>query len=485
MDQPRLRLAIALTLASAVVVSCTSEPGQPAASSGPPPPVTVSASGAGSEGAGDEYYPADGNGGYDVGDYNVSVSYDPGSQQLDGDVTVTATASASLNQFDLDLVGLTVASVEVNDQAAKFTRTGDHELVITPATPIPEKATFRTRVRYQGKPTQVEAGQLGVNGWQITKSGGAFAAGEPHSASFWFPANDHPSDKATFHLTARVPNGWSVISNGREEGSAEAGGWTTFKWTEPTRIATYLTTVSIDKWTFERSQLPDGTPIVSAYAPGVENKKELESRLPEILAFLGDKFGPYPQSAAGGIYLNEEIGFSLETQGRPTYAKWTNLETVVHENAHQWFGDSVTVAKWADICLNECFASYAQWLWTEAKEKQNLDQRYKTAVDKMKSRDGFWGNKLYGMGQGNEFHGVYDKGVLAIHALRRQVGEDVFGRVLKEWPAAHKDGNASWAQFEEFVQKTAGQDLKGFFDAWFHSDKMPAEQYLYPGSLHG
>lgn len=246
-----------------------------------------------------------------------------------------------------------------------------------------------------------------------------------------------------------------------------------------------MTTVGIDKWTFERSALADGTPVVTAYAPGVENKKQLESRLPEILEFLGSKFGPYPQKAAGGIYLNEDIGFSLETQGRPIYAKWTNLETVVHENAHQWFGDSVSVDTWADICLNECFASYSQWLWAEAKDKQNLDQRYRSAIDKVRTREQYWANKLYGMGKGKEFHGVYDKGILAIHALRRQVGEDAFNRVLKEWTATHKDGNASWAQFEEFVQKTANQDLRGFFDAWFHGDKIPADQYLYPGPLRG
>jgi aminopeptidase N len=253
---------------------------------------------------------------------------------------------------------------------------------------------------------------------------------------------------------------------------------------EPTRVATYLTTIAIDKWTFERSSLPGDIPVVSAYAPGVENKKQIEARLPEVLQFLSEKFGPYPQSAAGGIYLNEEIGFSLETQGRPTYAKWTRLDTVVHENAHQWFGDSVSVDKWADICLNECFATYAQWLWDEAKSRENLDQRYRSAVDRMRGRDAFWENKLYGMGAGEEFKGVYDKGVLAIHALRRQIGEDAFGRLLKEWPAAHRDGNASWPQFEEFTQRLAGQNLRAFFDAWFHGDKMPGNEHLYPGSLH-
>jgi aminopeptidase N len=480
----RPRLAILLATACALVVSCTSSQSSPPPSTtsiGPPP-----SAGAGAPGAGDSYYPMDGNGGYDVADYNVSITYDPPSQHLDGDTTVTATATEDLNRFDLDFAGMTIASVEIDGKPAKFDRSGDQELVITPPVAIAKGATFKTRVRYSGKPTGAEEGQLGTNGWQIATSGGAFAAGEPHSATFWFPANDHPRDKAAFRLNAKVPNGWSVISNGHDDPSTPDGDWTTFHWVEPTRIATYLTTIGIDKWTFERSSLPNGIPVVSAYAPGTEDKKQLESRLPEILAFLSEKFGPYPQSAAGGIYLNESIGFSLETQTRPTYAKWTNLETVVHENAHQWFGDSVSIDTWADICLNECFASYAQWLWTEAKDHQNLDQRYRDTLNKMRDRTDFWANKLYGMGAHNEFRGVYTKGPMALHALRRLIGEDAFNRMLKEWPAAHKDGNATWAQFEEFVQKTAGgQDLKGFFDAWFHADKIPADQYLYPGSLRG
>nr|WP_042198278.1 M1 family metallopeptidase [Kibdelosporangium sp. MJ126-NF4]CEL23309.1 putative metallopeptidase [Kibdelosporangium sp. MJ126-NF4]CTQ94471.1 putative metallopeptidase [Kibdelosporangium sp. MJ126-NF4] len=479
MDHPRGRIATTLVVASILVAGCTSSPPDTQAPQSNQPSPSTSA-----EGVGDPYYPNDGNGGYDVADYNVSIGYDPAAGILDGDTTVTARATAQLDKFHLDLVGFDVAGVDVDDKPAKFSREGEHELVITPSAPVAKDAQFKARVRYKGKPELKDDGQLGTNGWQKSKSGGAFVAGEPHSATFWFPANDHPRDKAKFRLTARVPSGWSVVSNGREEPSTTDNGWTTFRWVEETRLATYLTTVGIDKWTFERSALADGTPVVSAYAPGVEDKKQLESRLPEILDFLVSKFGPYPQKAAGGIYLNEDIGFSLETQGRPIYAKWTNLETVVHENAHQWFGDSVSVDTWADICLNECFASYSQWLWAEAKDnKQNLDQRYRSAIDKVRTRESYWANKLYGMGQGKEFHGVYDKGILAMHALRRQIGDDAFNRVLKEWPAAHKDGNASWPQFEEFVQKIAGQDLRGFYDAWFRGDRIPADQYLYPGSL--
>ncbi|WP_436502174.1 M1 family metallopeptidase [Actinokineospora sp. HUAS TT18] len=458
--------------------------GTPAPDTAPPTArTTVSPAPASADGIGDPYYPKDGNGGYDVEGYAVSVSYDPPTKQLTGDTTVTATATEALTTFNLDLIGFDVTSVEVDGKPARAEREGKHELVITPEAPIADGAKFATRVRYAGVPEPSEDQGLGAGGWQPAKSGGAFAAGEPHVASHWFPVNDHPSDKATFRLSARVPDPWSVISNGREEPPVSEGGWTTYTWVEPTRIATYLTTIGIDKWTFERATLADGTPVVNAYAPGTEDKKKVQARMPEVLDFLSSKFGPYPQSAAGGIYLNENIGFSLETQGRPIYAKWAELEVVVHEQAHQWFGDTVSVKTWADICLNECFASYSQWLWAEAKDGVNLDERFRTEVARNKERSRFWNRKLYDMGAGNEFTAVYDKGQLAVHALRRQIGEDAFGKLLKDWIAEHKDGNASWPEFEDLAAKVSGQDLRGFFDAWFRDARLPADEFLYPGTL--
>lgn len=472
---------VCLTLAVAGLAACTvsrsNESGRPSSSAGEAPQAAPT-----SDGAGDPYYPDDGNPGYDVTAYHVKISYNPPKQVLRGDTLVTAKASAELREFNLDLQGLQVSAVTVGGEEAEFTREGDHELVITPATPIAEGDTFETRVQYSGTPEAAEAGTLGENGWQLSSSGGAFAAGEPHSATSWYPANDTPKDKATFKLDARVPNGWSVISNGLESPATPGSdGWTTYHWTEPNRIATYLTTVGIDKWTFERSKLPSGVPVVSAYAPGAESKKLVESRLPEIIAFLETKFGPYPQSAAGGIYINESIGFSLETQGRPIYASWAEEPVVVHENAHQWYGNSVTVDQWKDICLNECFASYAQWLWDEAKNGVNLDEQYRTTVARGTNR--LWSGKLYDMGAGNEFTAVYEKGPLALHALRREIGEEAFNKVLKDWPTKYRDDNASWTDFEELVTHTAGKDLTAFFDAWFRGDTQPADKYLYPGPL--
>lgn len=431
-------------------------------------------------GAGDAYYPTDGNSGYDVTLYDLRITYDPKSKQLEGVATINATATADLSRFNLDLEGLQVSDVKVSGQPAKFVQEGDHELVITPSAPLAKAKPFTAVVTYGGEPKAVADASLGRSGWQISSTGGAFAAGQPHSATSWFPANDTPRDKAALKLAARVPDGWTAVSNGLEGQVTRDGGWTTFNWSEETPLATYLVTVAIDKFEIVRSKLPDGTPVVDAYAPGTSaQKKPLQAEMPEIIAYLETKFGPYPQRAAGSIWVADQIGFSLETQTRPIYASWADLETVVHENAHQWFGDSVTISNWADICLNECLASYSQWMWME-KQGTNLDERYRNRVEELRTRSSFWAPKLYDMGKGNEFRGVYDKGIMAMHALRKQVGDEVFFKTLRAWTAEHRDGNASWPEFENLFKKTSGQQLDGFFQAWFRGSGIPDDQYLLP-----
>ncbi|WP_370945126.1 M1 family metallopeptidase [Amycolatopsis sp. cg5] len=473
---------IMLALIAVTIIGCSADPQAPPMLAKPPPAPMDPKPGA--PGAGDEAYPNDGNGGYDALDYQVGIGFDPATSHLDGDTTVTARATQDLSRFNLDLRGLEVASVQIDDKPAQFAREGDFELVITPAEPIRSGTVYRTRIIYSGKPTQAATAALGDGGWLKSTSGGAYVVGEPHSAAFWYPVNETPLDKATFRLTARVPDGWTVLSNGRDTPPKSAGGWSTTTWTEPNPIASYLTTVAIDKFTVDRATLPDGTPIINAYAPGTESKRDIENKLPEVLDFLKSKFGPYPQSAAGGIFVNEDIHFSLETQTRPTYAKWADLGTIVHENAHQWFGDTVSVRSWSDVCLNECFASYAQWLWQE-KSGDDLDARYRAALEITGKSPEFWSHRLTGAPAGHEFEGVYDKGILAMHALRRKLGEDVFNRLLTGWPQQFKHGNASWDDFELFTSNLAGEKLKPFFDTWFHSDKVPADADLYPGKLRG
>ncbi|MBH0780567.1 M1 family metallopeptidase [Nocardia sp. NEAU-351] len=435
----------------------------------------------GAAGLGDPYYPDDGNGGYDVGHYDVSIDYDPSSHELRGRTRIDATATQALRAFNLDYAGPEVAMVSVNNLPAGFDRNGEHELTVTPLAPPLPGLPFTVTVDYAG----VAENRPG-EGWTYADSGGAFVAGEPHSATSWYPLNDTPLDKATFTLHATVPADWDVVSNGLRTADTVAGDRRTVSWESRRPSLGYLTTVAIDRFEYLEQRRADGTPLLSAFAPAATHNREDEERLPEILDFAEALYGPYPFEAAGGIYVDADIDFSLETQTRPIYAPWTDLQTVVHEIAHQWWGDSVSIRAWPDICLNECFASYtADYLWPERMEGVDVDAVYRETIAERRDNERFWLIPLANPGPGQEFSSVYYRGPLFLHALRAQLGDAVFFGALREFIAAHSYDNASMADLRAFVQKKTTTDLTGFFHAWLDSETVPPEEYLFPGALRG
>ncbi|MRH91430.1 M1 family peptidase [Nocardia sp. SYP-A9097] len=434
---------------------------------------------AGAPGLGDPYYPLDGNGGYDAENYDVTLGYDPASHVITGSTRVDAVATQALHTFDLDYSGPQISKVSVNNLPAWFTRTQEHELVVTPMLPLLPGLPFTVQVEYAGEITGTDG-----EGWILSPSGGAFVAGEPHSASAWYPLNDTPLDKATFALHATVPAEWEVMSNGLKIRDELHGANRTVDWEMRQPVVGYLTTIAIDKFEFLAQQRADGTPLLSAFAPQAEKARAVETRLPEFLDFLETLYGPYPFDTAGGIYVDTDLQFSLETQSRPIYAPWTDLDTVVHELTHQWWGDSMSVKQWSDICLNECFASYtADYLWPERMEGKDVDAQYREAVAKYRDDAKFWQITLQNPGVGNEFTSVYYRGPLFLHALRRTMGDAAFFGAVHDFVDGHRYGNASMPEFRQFMQSRTPTDLTGFFAAWLDHAEPPADEFLYPGSL--
>jgi len=446
----------------------------------------------GADGIGDPYYPTAGNGGYQVDGYDLNLQYLPQTNALTATATITGsvTSEQGLTRFNLDLQPtLTVSAVTVNDAPATFDQQSA-ELVITPSSALTAGSSLHVTVSYSGSPDVVPGGTAGLSdgGWYRTESGGAFVAGEPSGASAWFPVNEHPADTATFAVTATVPQGWQVISNGVQHTDGvpvPPAGMTTTRWTLDVPVASYLDTIYIDKFSTVQGTLSDGRPVVSAIAPDApSNAPALARQTAQVIAVLSGFFGPYPMPAAGGIFTGSSTGFALETATRPVYtAGVDDLETVIHELAHQWYGDDVTIQRWSDICLNECFASYAPWLYQEKVNGENLDQSWKQQVKSNLNRAAFWRSPLVDMGAGNEFTRVYDKGPIALHALRREIGDEAFFTIIKDWPATYGGKNASFDDFEKFVNDRTGKDYSDFMDAWFRGTTIPPDQYLYPGDL--
>jgi aminopeptidase N len=434
----------------------------------------------GAAGIGDPYYPTSGNGGYDVSHYDLRLKYQPATDLLEGTATILATTRQNLSRFNLDL-GLKVSEVRVNGTRAKFAASGDHELVVTPAAPLEKGRAVTVVVRYAGKPSEVRIG--GWTAWHRTPDG-AVAADEPDSAVWWFPSNDHPLDKATFDVSVSVPDGTQAISNGVLQSQSSRLGWTRFNWRSDKPQATYLATLAVGKFDITTDKTDKGLPVLNAYSKDLganagAARASIE-RTKEVAEWLEEVYGPYPFNALGGYVPNVTTGYALETQTRPFYsprqfANGANVSVVVHELAHQWYGDSVSVDGWKDIWINEGFARYSQWLWSE-KEGEGTAQELADWVYATRAADDpFWTVKPGDPGPEKQFDiAVYDRGALAVHALRNAIGDEDFFAVLKGWPAERAYGNAKVSDFVSYAERISGKPLAGLFDTWLYQPSKPA-----------
>src|SRR4051794_2734727 len=196
----------------------------------------------GAPGIGDPYFPLDGNGGYDVARYVLDLTYRPHSERLSGVATIQATATQNLSRFNLDLDGLHVLSVLVDGRAANWSRHRG-ELRVTPARGVRRHDLFTTQLTSAGVPRQLPDG----SGFVPTDTG-AVVLGEPHAASYWFPVNDHPSDKAEYSLRITAPANRKVVANGELISKERVDGWTTWHWEAVAPMASYLVTIDIGNW---------------------------------------------------------------------------------------------------------------------------------------------------------------------------------------------------------------------------------------------
>jgi aminopeptidase N len=438
----------------------------------------------GASGVGDPYFPLEGNGGYDVQHYDLSFSYEPATDSLDGLNKITARATQNLSRFDLDLQQLTVKGVEVNDRAADFTRDGQ-ELVITPSRGIPNGSTFKVNVRYAGVPETIVGSPIvfGSPYGFIHTDDGAFMGDEPNVTSTWIPMNDHPSDKATWTFHVTVPKGLQVISNGRLVSQKDSAKKSTWVWDEPNPMSNYLATAGIGHWEFKSGTTPGGIPETVGLDPVLKQSN------PTAMDFFYDTtaeatdlwtqtFGAYPFDSTGAIadnatYNGNSIGFSLETQTRPLYSAVRSTSTIAHELAHQWFGDNVSVKTWQHIWLNEGFATFAQYLWDEHTGVRTAHEDL--IRDYNRFPDSFWQLHIGDPGRDTMFdNAVYRRGGMTLQALRETIGDDAFFKILKTWNIEHRYGTATTDQFIELSERISGQDLGDFFNAWlFTSGKPP------------
>lgn len=440
-----------------------------------PSPMPVN----GAPGIGDTYYPSMGNGGYDVQRYVITLDVDPTTNDINGSVTIQATATEFLASFNLDFHALTVDSVTVNDETAKSSRNED-ELTITPSEPLEINKPFTVVIEYHGSPELfISQAAPFPMGWSHAKDGAINMWGEPEAAASWFPNNNHPRDKATYRFEITVPDPWMVAATGTLKETKKNNDQTTFIWEMEQPMATYLASINIDRYDLVTQTGPNGL-IIRNYFP-VDLRKPYRidfDIIPEAIDFFDDLFGPYPFEEYGVVVaaeggLCEKVELALEAQSMSIHcpsAIMTSERVIAHELAHQWFGDSVSLENWQDVWLKEGFAAYAEWLWqskndpaamqriAKSEEQMFFDSDYPVADPAPKD--------LYTQES-------YTGGALVLQALRLEVGDETFFKILRAYAEQYRFGYAGTDEFIVVAEEVSGQDLKSFFDAWLFSKKIP------------
>ena len=427
----------------------------------------------GSSGIGDPYFPDLGNGGFDVEHYLIETTIDPDAGVItDGRTTITAVALADLAAFHLDFRSLEILDLEVDGSPAGYEPEGSN-LLITPSAAIAAGERFSVTVHYRGRPDTTELPGLGLEaGWMVNAEG-VYVVAEPDGAHTWFPGSDHPADKATFTIVTTVPQPFVVASNGTLVEERDEPGTTTFVWEMDDPMATYLATIVVAEMERIDSDPVDGVAIRD-YLP-----TDLAGSLPrafqrtgEWLTLLETWFGDYPFDAYGHVVVSG-FGAALENQTMTVMDRRSLSDVVVvHELAHQWFGDSVSPKSWQDIWLNEGFATFAEFIWiehelgTEAMQGEiaSRHQILSGRDDRPIADPGV--SDLFGLP-------VYWRGGLTLHALRMEVGDDAMRQILMTYTERFAYGNADTADFIAVAEEVSGRDLGALFDAWLYQSELP------------
>jgi aminopeptidase N len=463
------------------VTETPASPSTPAAAASTPSQATVS----GGQSIGDTYLPDLGNTGYEVERYDLRFTLDPLVTAVSAEAAIQARSTVdNLSQLSLDFVGFQIQKLSIDGSALKTYSRNKNKLVIVLPNGKQAGQEFSIDITYAGKPTSGSgtAALDGYYGFQFEPDHkDVYTMGEPGGAEYWFPCNDHPRDKATYHFEITVPTGYQGVANGqlthvdKDIPGVFPGGKAAdrFTWDMAQPTATYLALVAAGPYYLEEGKTPDGIPLRSyIYSEDKDlfERGMKDEQIGKALDWMTQKFGPYPFGQFGYVEIGAK-DFSMETQSmimlsNSMLASFNNGGVMVHEMAHMWFGDWVSLDSWADIWRNEGFATYIAALWEDQIHPGTLNQLVQVWRQQLNRNPPTF--RLDQPPPNDMFsQPSYFEGALLAHDLHQSMGDEAFFMGLQAYFKDYGGQTASEAQFQAEMEKAAGKPLGSVFSKWF------------------
>ena len=423
----------------------------------------------------DAYAPQSGDASFDVESYDLTLDYRVRTNRLTGTAVINAVALAPTRTLRLDLIGLRASRVRLDgDKRTRF-RQGARTLTVTAPAPIEAGERFSIEVEYAGAP-QPRNSRWGRIGWEELDDG-ALVASQPTGAPTWFPCNDRPDNRALYRVTITTDAEYAVAATGVVMSHRIARGRVTISFASEVPTATYLAAVYIARLRPIEFAVPTGVPGVLVRPPAIAHAVDRAfAEVPRILEVFSERFGPYPQEKITIVVVPDELEIPLEAQGMAVFGAnhldEASHRLIPHEIAHQWFGNSVGIAQWSDIWLNEGFACYAEWVWAEAAGGPSADQSARAHYAGLARLP----QNLVIAEPGPDLmfdDRVYKRGALAVHALRRLLGDEAFFDLVRAWTSTHRHSLVHTEDFRMLVADRGGPRAADLLSAWIDQAPLP------------
>jgi aminopeptidase N len=425
---------------------------------------------------------------YNVHFYALDVKMNHQSTALEGTAEIHATANEALDSALFELFqSFTISQITVNGIPSAYSRVLSAIKVKVNAS---AGSSFVIKIDYNGTPPTAQTNPLGGAGMtnDFSPSWGnqvTWSLSEPFSAYEWWPCKQSLSDKAdSCSVKITVPNVCKAGSNGILENVVPLGNGTTrYEWKHRHPIDYYLISVAVAKYVeYNVYANPAGSAgpvlIQNFIYDNPQTLPYFQADIDETVDFIelyADLFGPYPFQDEKYGHCMAPISGGMEHQTMTTQGFFEKKLTA-HELSHQWWGNNVTCASWADIWINEGFASYGEYLMLEnlypGQQVQHMTDVHTSVMDQPNGSV----YVLDSLNEGRIFSGrlSYDKGSGIIHTLRYLLNDDVlFFDGLTQFQNTFKDTSATGAQFRDFMADYSGIDLTAFFDEWYYGEGYP------------